>query len=336
MQFITKLLYAPLLFILICTHAIPSDNKNINYATRSDVKAFIDNMVKQHGFEEKQLVKWFSQVKYKQSIIDAISKPAEKKFTWARYRNIFIKDNRISGGVKFWNKNQKVLSEMEQQFGVPAEIIVSIIGVETFYGKIKGSYRVMDALSTLGFDYPQRAKFFAKELENFLLLAREQNQSPLSLTGSYAGAMGYGQFIPSSYRNFSVDYDGDKFADIWNNESDAIWSVANYFSKHHWKIGGNVTFKISPSDIAPEFVDTTLKPKRTVRQLQTQLGQPLVFNTSMTEDDKVTLMALKAESETEYWIGLHNFYVITRYNRSKLYAMAVFQLAEAIKTLKNK
>lgn len=322
--------------LLLLTTIMPANEikGSFNYAERTDVRAFIDKMVGKHGFDKQTLLNWFGEVEYKQSIINAITRPAEKKFNWARYRKIFLKEKRIDGGVDFWNRNEDILNEAEEKFGVPAAIIVSIIGVETFYGKIKGSYKVIDALSTLGFDYPKRAKFFSKELEEFLLLAREQNQSALDLTGSYAGAMGYGQFIPSSYRAYAKDYDGDGFADIWNNERDAIWSVANYFKQHHWKPGGEVTFQVRSDVLEPRMEDKSLKPKRSVADIQKLLPTPLSISPAIQGNDNATLMYMEASNGDEYWIGLHNFYVITRYNHSKLYAMAVYQLSEAIKQRK--
>ena len=198
---------------------------------------------------------------------------------------------------------------MSTTTGVPTEIITAIIGVETFYGRIAGSYRVIDALATLAFDYPKRSPFFTSELENFLVLAWESGKDPLALKGSYAGAMGFGQFMPSSYRAYAVDYDGDGVIDIWDNPADAIASVANYFIEHGWRPGRKVVVPASGADADPEVFEGGLKPRFTV---------------------SATAMKLDGEEGPEYWMGLHNFYVITRYNHSSMYALSVWQLSEAI------
>ena len=208
-----------------------------DYSQHPEVDAFIDLMVNQHQFEQQQILGWLSEAKHQQSIVKAMSRPAEKVKPWHDYRKLFVSELRINRGVKFWNKNQQTLQRAAEDFGVDPAIIVSIIGVETNYGRNTGSYRVVDALSTLAFDYyvsiekrESRKKFFTTQLEHLFLLAREQNQDPLSLKGSYAGAMGWGQLMPNSYRNYAVDYDGDKLADILTNPTDAIGSVANYFT----------------------------------------------------------------------------------------------------------
>jgi membrane-bound lytic murein transglycosylase B len=210
---------------------------------------------------------------------------------------------------------------------VPAQVIVAIIGVETRYGGNKGSFRVIDALSTLGFDYPPRAAFFRKELKEFFLLAREQKQDPLTLIGSYAGAMGYGQFIPSSYRAYAIDYTNDNFADIWNNATDAIGSVANYFKRHGWKQGQPVIVRTRISDgYDDSILNDSLKPKHTVNSLAEKGYTPV---TPLAEQ-KANAIRLEGKKGTEFWMGLNNYYVITRYNHSRLYAMSVWQLSQKI------
>ena len=299
-----------------------------DYVGREDVDTFIDEMVTEHQFSREDLQSWFAVAKKKQSILDAISRPAEKRLTWAEYRNIFIKPSRINKGVEFWEQNSDVLAKAEKEFGVPASVIVAIIGVETLYGGNKGSFRVVDALSTLGFDYPPRSKFFRSELKHFFLLAKEQGQDPLRLTGSYAGAMGYGQFIPSSYRAYAVDYDNDQFADIWNNTTDAIGSVANYFHEHGWKPGQPVVVRTRIADgYDKEILNDSLKPKHTVESLQQQGYMPL---DNLEPSQTANAIRLEGKQGAEFWVGLHNFYVITRYNHSRLYAMAVWQLSQAI------
>lgn len=298
-----------------------------DYQGRDDVNQFIEEMVTEHQFSRTDMEAWFAQATKKQNILDAISRPAEKRLTWKEYRKIFIKNSRINKGVEFWNKNEATLARAEQEYGVPAQIIVAIIGVETFYGKNKGSFRVIDALSTLGFDYPSRAKFFRKELKEFFLLAREQKQDPMTLTGSYAGAMGYGQFIPSSYRAYAVDYTNDEFADIWNNTDDAIGSVANYFKRHGWQLNEPVVVR---SRIAENYnkdiLNDSLKPKHTVASLAEQGYTPV----NALAEQTANVFRLQGQYGAEFWMGLNNYYVITRYNHSRLYAMAVWQLSQEI------
>lgn len=317
-----------LLSILLSVASAVSVAEDTTYSNSGSVATFINEMSKEHNFTKEELNIWFTQAVKKQSILDAISRSAEKRLTWEKYRKIFLKPARIKGGVKFWEENEAILSKAEKEFGVPAHVIVAIIGVETLYGKRKGSYRVIDALSTLSFDYPRRSKFFRKELKEFLLLAQEQKQDPMTLTGSYAGAMGYGQFIPSSYRAYAIDYDGDGFADIWSNTNDAIGSVANYFKRHGWKTGGDVVVR---SRVAKghdkSHINKSLKPSETIAFLKSK-GFTAV--SPVKEAQPATAMKLEGGHGEEYWLGLHNFYVITRYNHSRLYAMAVWQLSQEI------
>jgi membrane-bound lytic murein transglycosylase B len=311
-----------LMLSFIASNAIASD-----YLGRKDVTIFIDEMVNEHQFSREELSVWFAQAEKKQNIIDAISRPAEKSLTWEDYRKIFVTESRIAKGVEFWKENEATLTQAENEFGVPAAIIVAIIGVETRYGKHKGSYRVIDALSTLGFDYPPRSSFFRKELKEFFLLAREQKQNPLTLMGSYAGAMGYGQFIPSSYRAYAIDYTNDEFADIWDSPTDAIGSVANYFKRHGWKKDQKVIVRTRISDnYNADILNDSLKPKHTVESLLEQGYTPI--ETLAQQDANV--IRLEGDNGAEFWMGLHNYYVITRYNHSRLYAMAVWQLSQAI------
>ncbi|OII56879.1 lytic murein transglycosylase B, partial [Pseudomonas putida] len=211
-----------------------------DYQGSPQVAQFVGEMSRDYGFAPEQLMGVFAEVQRKQSILDAISRPAERVKPWKDYRPMFITDARIARGVDFWRQHEAVLARAEQEYGVPAQYIVAIIGVETFFGRNTGNYRVIDALSTLGFDYPPRAEFFRKELREFLLLAREEQLDPLTLKGSYAGAMGLPQFMPSSFRNFAVDFDGDGHINIWNNPDDAIGSVASYFKRHGWVAGEGV------------------------------------------------------------------------------------------------
>ncbi|MGH1485135.1 MAG: lytic murein transglycosylase B [Cellvibrionaceae bacterium] len=314
--------------VFLCLVSVGSSADSDTYSNNNAASVFINEMIEEHQFSREELDAWFASATKKQSIIDAISRPAEKTHTWESYRKIFIKPVRINKGVAFWRQNQSILERAEKEFGVPAEIIVAIIGVETLYGERKGSFRVIDALSTLAFDYPPRSKFFRKELKEFLLLAREQKQNPLDLTGSYAGAMGYGQFIPSSYRAYAIDYDKDEFADIWNNAEDAVGSVANYFKRHGWKTGGTVAVRSRiDKNYDKSLINKSLRPSATIGELRTKGFIPV---TAIDEAASATAMQLEGAWGTEYWIGLHNFYVITRYNHSRLYAMAVWQLSQEI------
>jgi membrane-bound lytic murein transglycosylase B len=298
------------------------------YRNNELASQFVAEMVKEHGFDKTELDAWFASATKKQSILDAISRPAEKRLTWTQYRKIFVTTSRIKKGVDFWKEHEVILSKVEQEFGVPAAVIVAVIGVETRYGQNKGSFRVIDALSTLAFDYPPRSKFFRKELKEFLLLSREQKQDPLALMGSYAGAMGYGQFIPSSYRAYAIDYNKDGFADIWNNTDDAIGSVANYFKVHGWKSNHEVAVRSRVTDNFDESViNKSLKPSATIEDLSKKGFTPVK---TLSDTGNATAMRLQGEWGAEFWVGLHNFYVITRYNHSRLYAMAVWQLSQEI------
>ena len=292
------------------------------------VDVFIDKMVSEHDFDSDKLKELFGQTKVSQTILDAISRPAEK-LPWYKYRKIFLKENRIKQGVSFWHENMHTLDRAEEVYGVAPEIIVAIIGVETLYGRITGSYRVMDALTTLGFHYPKRAKFFRGQLEQFLLLSREQDIDPMSLKGSYAGAMGIPQFIPGSYRNYAADFDKDGKINIWSNKVDAIGSVARYFKLHGWKKGEAVAEKLKvKGNNWKSAVRSDLKPDLTLKQLAEYGIKPSV---SVDTDAKMKLIELEMEQGSELWLGYENFYVITRYNHSALYAMAVFQLSQSIK-----
>ena len=298
-----------------------------NFVQREEVRAYLDELSGSYGFSRNNLEKILSDHKPNKRIIDLISRPSEKRLQWHEYRKILVDEARIKLGVEFWNENIVALSEAEQVYAVAPEIIVAIIGVETRYGKIMGSYPVVEALSTLAFDYPPRAKFFRKELTEFFILTRDQKLDPASLTGSYAGAMGYGQFIPSSYRAYAVDFDGDNFKDIWNNKADAIGSVANYFSRHGWQGDGPVIVRGYKT---AHNLDVTANESLEPKFLAGDLRKKGIRN-NLADKTKVALFEMQGERGQEYWLGLSDFYVITRYNRSSMYALAVFQLSQAIK-----
>ena len=298
-----------------------------NFVEREEVRAYLDELSGSYGFSRNNLEKILSDHKPNKRIIDLISRPSEKRLQWHEYRKILVDEARIKLGVEFWNENIVALSEAEQVYSVAPEIIVAIIGVETRYGKIMGSYPVVEALSTLAFDYPPRAKFFRKELTEFFILTRDQKLDPSNLTGSYAGAMGYGQFIPSSYRAYAVDFDGDNFKDIWNNKADAIGSVANYFSRHGWQGDGPVIVRGYKT---AHNLDVTANESLEPKFLAGDLRRKGIRN-NLADNTKVALFEMQGERGQEYWLGLSDFYVITRYNRSSMYALAVFQLSQAIK-----
>ena len=291
---------------------------------RPDVAEFIDTMVSEHSYDRDTLVRFLTEAETKDSILDAISRPAERTMEWHEYRDIFITSKRIDAGAAFWREHDEELQRISSETGVSVEILVGIIGVETYFGRITGSYRVLDALTTLAFDYPKRAKFFRSELEQFLLLVREEQMDAASATGSYAGAMGRPQFMPSSYRAYAVDSTDDGKRDIWEDWTDVIGSVANYFVSHGWKKGAEVVAQAKLGDQwQGETPKNTLKPKETVTSLS---HQGVLFSTELAGNEKSHLLTLVGEDGEEYWVGFHNFFVITRYNTSVMYALAVHQL----------
>ncbi len=300
-----------------------------NYLGRDELRAFIDEMADRHGFDRGELKGLFARIRPRPDIIAAISRPAEA-MPWYKYRRIFLKKKRIASGVEFWRRHATVLQRAEREYGVPAEIIVAIIGVETWYGRHKGKFPVLESLATLSFDYPKRARFFRGELEQYLLLTREEGIDPLSLKGSYAGAMGMPQFIASSYRTYAVDFDGDGQRDLWNNPVDAIGSVAHYFARHGWKRGGQITARANVEGKGYlALIRKGLKPHTRIGQLPEHGVHPLA---KLPEDDLTALIELELTAGREYWLGLNNFYVITRYNHSEKYAMAAYQLARVIRS----
>lgn len=317
--------------ILICWGFMSSSNTLAAIEETKLFNKFVNTMVEKHQFSAKELKQLFQSVDIKKNIIDTMKKPAEG-LPWYKYRKIFMTDKRIKKGLEFWKKNEKTLAAVESKYGVPPEIIVAIIGVETQYGGNTGHHRVIDALSTLAFAYPKRSIFFTKELESFLLLCHEELMNPLDPTGSYAGAMGIPQFMPSSYRMYAADFEGDGKRDIWKNPADAIASVANYFIMHRWYKGEAIAFPVSAKgNDYKKALTKGLKPDYSWAELEAMTvssGHPI------KQDEFVKLLSYEQEKGNDLWIGLHNFYVITRYNHSPLYAMAVFQLSNEIVKLK--
>lgn len=329
-QRISKILSLGLVFSVsmgLYAGSVQAVSAPVNYAQRADVKSFIDEMVTEHGFDRADLEKQFASAKRLDNILESIAKPAEKELNWKQYRPIFVTANRSTKGKEFIAQHRAVLERAEKKYGVPLEIIAAIIGVETYYGKHTGKYTVFDSLTTLGFDYPPRSKFFMSELKQFLLLSKEEHIDIDKMTGSYAGAMGVPQFISSSYRRYAVDFDGDGKRDLWNSIDDVIGSVANYFSEHGWQKGMKVTHPVTVTDKSVIAEDNNVKPYITVDKLR---KQGVKIDANVDGKQMASLLKLEGVRGDEYWIGLNNFYVITRYNHSELYAMAVFQLSEKL------
>lgn len=298
-------------------------------AKRQDVADFIEEMVRDQGLEREQLQKLFSDTQKRQDILDLIARPAERVLQWHEYREIFITAQRIAAGKKFMEQYADALLRAEQVYGVPPEIITSIIGVETFYGRNKGRHRVIEALATLTFDYPPRAPFFRRQLIEFLNLSNRYGLNPRVPMGSYAGAMGYPQFIPTSYRDFAVDFDGDGFADIWTNPVDAIGSVGSYFKAHGWQPGQAVIMPMQLKN--PEALPELRINRFNLQPLADLQAAGIVSEKELPLDTRVLPMAFALKDGELHLLGLQNFYVITRYNHSRMYALAVTELAEALR-----
>lgn len=325
-----------------------------DYSEHEELEVLIDELVSDYSFDRATLMSVFKEVNHKPNIIETMKSPAES-ISWFRYRNIFVQKKRVNEGVKFIRKHRSVLDKALEEYKVPAHIIAAVIGVETNYGSNMGSFRVIDALATLGFDYPPRSSFFRNELKQFLILACEERIKPFDsddacdreqnnlssgkgrtiyqLVGSYAGAMGYGQFIPSSYRSFAIDFDADGMRDIWSNTADAIGSVANYFAEHKWTKDGAILELVdsdaSHDDLA-EYANSTLQPSKSVAE-----WQALGIKSSAPSTVNAALFAYKLDEKEpptlQYMLGFDNFYSITRYNHSRLYARVVSELAEEIR-----
>lgn len=304
-----------------------------DYAAYPDLQQFIELMVQKHGFDRKYLNGLFSQAKRKQWTLDFLAKSDQSlgakpgKGSWSRYRAKFLDSRHITAGVNFWQNHQAALQHASQQFGVPAEYILGIMAVETTFGSFVGNHRVIDALTTLAFDYQRRGDYFRRELENFLVMTRNERLDPARPVGSFAGAMGLGQFMPSSFLEWAVDFNGDGKRDLWDPE-DSIGSVANYFAKHGWKPGQPVVSAINGSPAAGSLEPGLDKPY-SISVLR-QAGLTPTANCNC--DEPLRLLWLRHSDKDEYLVGYPNFYVITRYNQSTHYAMAVHELAQAIKS----
>ncbi len=316
--------------LLLLTTALLLAGPTVHAKTPDQLRAeFIDLMVSRHGFSRDEVTRTLYKAQLRRPILEAIARPAEKRLNWSEYRAIFVKPSRIDGGVAFWRRNADTLARAEREYGVPPHIIVAILGVETRYGAHTGGYRVLDALHTLGFHYPRRGKFFREQLNHFLRFSREEKIDPVVPTGSYAGAMGMPQFMPDSFRVYAVDYDGDGQRDIWHNPQDVIGSVANYFvKKGNWKRGQPVTYPASGANAShKKLVDAGAKP----RLKAAKLAAAGIDVSKVPQGAAVSLLEFNTHDGKEYWIGMGNFYSIMRYNPRTKYAMAVYQLAEAIR-----
>ncbi len=303
-----------------------------DFANNPNAQQFIDKMVNKHGFDRQQLQEILSQAKRLDSVLrlmdnqaptTSVKPPSGPNGAWLRYRKKFITPDNVQNGVVFWNQYEDALNRAWQVYGVPPEIIVGIIGVETRWGRVMGKTRILDALATLSFNYPRRAEYFSGELETFLLMARDEQDDPLNLKGSFGGAMGYGQFMPSSYKQYAVDFSGDGHINLWD-PVDAIGSVANYFKAHGWVKGDQVA--VMANGQAPGLPNG-FKTKYSISQLA---AAGLTPQQPLGNHQQASLLRLDVGTGYQYWYGLPNFYTITRYNHSTHYAMAVWQLGQAV------
>ena len=308
--------------------------KTPNYADRPEVQEFVREVAARHGFVERDLLSVFSRVRRAEPALESIKPPPPKVRSWEEYRGNFVNEQRISAGAEFWRKHRRALERAEQRYGVPPQYVVAIIGVETLYGRNAGRWRVIDILTTLAFDYPPRAPYFRSELEHYLLLAREHNTDVFSVRGSYAGAIGIPQFMPSSTRRFAVDFDGNGSVDLRGSPADAIGSVANFLKEHGWVEGGEVLFEARVSGEAwRALADGTVDPKHAIADLR---SAGVDFPDFPQEEAKAALVELETpERPSEYRVGLLNFWVLTRYNRSAFYASVVHDLAQAVKSIQD-
>ncbi len=314
-------------FLIIVLGMMAAAFATADYTAREDVQQFLNEMHRNHQIDRPKWQRIFAKVIKQKKALRLIQRPAEKIKSWREYSHLFLTAKRVQRGVQFWRNYRHVLAHAEEMYGVPAELILAIIGVETYYGYYKGKYSVLDTLTTLSFDYPPRQKFFRSELKAFILLADKNvfgDHPPRSIKGSYAGAMGYGQFIPSSYKHYAVDFDGDDTINLMDSAADAIGSVANYIAVHHWQRGKMVAVSAIPfADYEPATYKK-IKPRYSVADLA---SKGLVSSVPLAADQLVAPLLL----DDEIWLGLPNFYAISRYNPSSMYAMAVYHLSLRLK-----
>lgn len=304
-------------------------NNTPSFAEQAAVVDFARDLEQRHGFNADQLLAQFAQTSPNAKVLQLIKPPTSPlQRSWERYRPRFLNDRRIDGGVRFWQENQAKLARARALYGVPEEIIVAIIGVETEYGRNTGGFRVLEALATLAFNYPPRAEFFRTELEQFLLLSRENGLDPLAVKGSFAGAIGIPQFMPGSQRRYAVDFDGDQRIDLGNSVDDAIGSVAHFLEQHGWQAGQPIAVPaLSNGEPERGLLEAGLRPSLKAGDLK----EKGIYAEIAPQANVALIDLVSPEKATEYWLGFENFYVITRYNRSSFYAMSVFQLGEEIR-----
>lgn len=322
-------LFAALFLPALCAAA--ADAKS-GYAQRTEVRAFIAEMVGRHGFREAELRQVFSRAQRMPGVLEAM-RPRDATRSWERYRANFLDPRRIDAGLEFWRVHRSSLERAREQYGVPEEVILAILGVETFYGRNMGRWRVIDALSTLAFDYPQRAAYFRSELENYLLFARDNSLDVFSLQGSYAGAIGMPQFMPGSYLKFAVDFDADGAIDLRTSAADSIGSIGNFLVRHGWRRGEPIQSAVSlEGEQFRAYIDGSVLPKNTLAELAAAGVRPRSAPKGAPEGSLAILVELETpERPSEYRLGFQNFWVLTRYNRSALYAAAVADLADALR-----
>jgi membrane-bound lytic murein transglycosylase B len=320
------------LLAVILAALLPSALAQGDYAQRPDVRAFVHDLVEQHGFVEGELVRLFSRVRRADPVLQSIQPPPPKARSWEEYRAMFVNDKRIAAGREFWAAHRGALERAEREYGVPAEYIAAIIGIETFYGRNMGKWRVVDALTTLAFDYPPRAEFFRDELANYLLLVRDLGVDVFSLRGSYAGAIGIPQFMPGSVRRYAVDFNGDGAIDLQRTPADAIGSVANFLKGHGWQAGAPVLFPaLANGEAFRPYADGTVDAKHVIADLARAGVEPQGLPAELMSARAALIELTTPEKPSELRIGLKNFWVLTRYNRSAFYASAVHDLAKALK-----
>jgi membrane-bound lytic murein transglycosylase B len=316
---------SPLVLLAICLPS-PAADVGLNLA-REDVQSFIRNTAQQHGLDADHITELLRDAKAQPVILELMQRPAERTLAWWEYRPRFLNEDRINGGVKVWQTYRDELARIEARTGVPAEYLVAITGVETSYGRVTGRYRVLDALTTLGFDFPPRGEFFRKELAQFLVMATEEGLDPRAPLGSYAGAMGIAQFMPSSVRSFAVDDANDGRRDMWVYGPDVFGSIANYFVEHGWRSGQPVLAEASHAAAPDDPGTLKIALGDTIDVLRTR---GYVFDSTLPGSAPAMLVPAVLETGVSWRVGYQNFYVITRYNRSMMYAMAVHELAQAI------
>ena len=312
--------------LLVCGPSAAAGSPSLD--PEAEIEPFVARMEVNHGVPADRTRALLTEARVLDSVLEAIQRPAERK-PWYEYRKIFITEKRITRGAAYWRQHAQALTRAAERFGVPPEIIVAIIGVESFYGVHRGRLRVLDALATLGFRYPRRSEFFLSELEAFVLLSDEERLDPQRVKGSYAGAMGIAQFISSSYRRYAVDFDGDGTRDLMRSPDDAIGSIANYLSMHGWLPGAAIAVRAEvEGDAFRAVVEQGMKPHASLASIR---AKGVSFATYAADEEQGALLEFETANGHEYWVGLTNFYAITRYNHSRLYALAVFQLAQRIR-----